>query len=108
MGVGLALDDFGTGYSSLAELSRLPVTSVKLAAEFLVSDPSAGASSPAGIEVLRHTIALCHAVGMTVTAEGIETADQERLLRDLGCDNGQGFHFCRPAPAEEIRLAGNC
>ncbi len=103
MGVGLALDDFGTGYSSLAELSRLPLTGVKLAAEFLLD-----AESPAGIEVLRHTIALCHAVGVTVTAEGIETADQERLLRDLGCDNGQGFHFCRPAPADEIRIAHDC
>jgi diguanylate cyclase (GGDEF)-like protein len=103
LGVGLALDDFGTGYSSLAELARLPVTGVKLAAEFL-----ADAASPTGTELLRHTIALCHAVGASVTAEGIETAEQERLLRDLGCDNGQGFHFCRPAPADKIRFAHDC
>ena len=94
LGVRLALDDFGTGYSSLATLSWLPVTNVKLAAEFL-----AGAGTPAATEMLRHTIALCHALNLTVTAEGIETADQEHLLHELGCDYGQGYHFARPAPS---------
>jgi EAL domain-containing protein (putative c-di-GMP-specific phosphodiesterase class I)/GGDEF domain-containing protein len=97
LGVRLALDDFGTGYSSLAALSWLPVTDVKLAAEFMTD-----AGAPAATEVLRHMIALCHALGVTVTAEGIETADQERLLRELSCDNGQGFHFARPATAAAI------
>ena len=97
LGVGLALDDFGTGFSGLAALARLPVRNAKLAAEFLASDASA---------VLRHVVALCQALGMTVTAEGIETAGQEELLRKLGCDNGQGFHFARPAPAEQI--AAHC
>ena len=97
LGVSLALDDFGTGWSSLATLSWLPVRNAKLAAEFI-----ADAGSPAAAEVLRHTIALCHSLGMTVTAEGIETAVQDRLLRDLGCDNGQGFRFARPAAAAEI------
>ena len=94
LGVRLAVDDFGTGWSSLATLSWLPVRSAKLAAEFI-----ADAGAPAATEVLRHTIALCHSLGIEVTAEGIETADQEHLLRDLGCDHGQGFHFARPAPA---------
>jgi diguanylate cyclase (GGDEF)-like protein len=97
LGVRLALDDFGTGWSSLATLSGLPVGNAKLAAEFI-----ADVGSPAAIEVLRHTIALCHSLAVTVTAEGIETGSQERLLRGLGCDQGQGFHFARPATAEEI------
>ncbi|MET3427050.1 diguanylate cyclase (GGDEF)-like protein [Actinoplanes tereljensis] len=97
LGVRLALDDFGTGYSSLATLSWLPVTNAKLAAEFITD-----AGAPAVTEVLRHTIGLCHALGMTVTAEGIETQDQERLLRDLGCDQGQGYHFAHPMPAPAL------
>ena len=70
-------------------LTGLPFTEAKLAAEFLTVPG----------DVLRHIIDACHALGMTVTAEGIETAAQERLLRDLGCDHGQGFHLGRPAPA---------
>ena len=97
LGVRLALDDFGTGFSSLATLSWLPVSDVKLAAEFVTD-----AGGVAAGEVLRHTIALCHALGVTVTAEGIETANQEALLRDLSCDNGQGFLFARPGTAEVV------
>ncbi|GAA2642042.1 putative bifunctional diguanylate cyclase/phosphodiesterase [Paractinoplanes durhamensis] len=94
LGVRLAVDDFGTGWSNLATLSRLPVATVKLAAEFI--------ADAASTEVLRHTIGLCHALGVTVTGEGIETGDQERLLRALDCDHGQGFHFGRPASADVI------
>ena len=101
LGVRLAVDDFGTGYSSLATLSWLPVRSAKLAAEFITD-----AGAPGAVEVLRHTIALCHALGVEVTAEGIETAGQERLLHELGCDHGQGYLFARPAPAETLDLAG--
>jgi diguanylate cyclase len=90
LGAGLALDDFGTGFSSVAALATLPFTEAKLAGEFL--------SGPA-VRVLGHTIGLCHAAGLTVTAEGIETGEQEHLLRELGCDHGQGFRFGRPAPA---------
>ncbi|WP_433374959.1 putative bifunctional diguanylate cyclase/phosphodiesterase [Actinoplanes sp. CA-142083] len=96
LGVRLALDDFGTGYSSLAILSKLPVSTVKLAAEFL--------AEPA---VLRHTIALCHALDLTVTAEGIETPDQEQLLRSLGCDIGQGYYFGRPSGNPDT-VVGRC
>ncbi|MBL7258745.1 putative bifunctional diguanylate cyclase/phosphodiesterase [Paractinoplanes lichenicola] len=90
LGVRLALDDFGTGYSSLAVLTGLPFTEAKLAAEFLAGAGHGG--------VLRHIVEACHAMGMTVTAEGIETAEQEQILRDLGCDHGQGYHLGRPAP----------
>jgi len=52
--------------------------------------------------VLRHVIEICHTLGVSVTAEGIETDRDERLLRELGCDNGQGFLFARPAPADAV------
>jgi diguanylate cyclase (GGDEF)-like protein len=94
LGVTLAVDDFGTGYASLAALTRLPITRVKLAAELV--------ASPGAAIVLRHTVELCHALGMWVTAEGIETAEQEQLLRELGCDAGQGFRLARPVPAAEL------
>jgi diguanylate cyclase len=98
LGVSLAIDDFGTGYSSLALLFQLPIRSVKLAGEFLhAMDPWDGRSTA----VLRHTIAFCRDLDITVTGEGIETATQERRLRDLGCHLGQGFLFGRPVPAAE-------
>jgi EAL domain-containing protein (putative c-di-GMP-specific phosphodiesterase class I)/GGDEF domain-containing protein len=100
LGVRLALDDFGTGYSSLATLSWLPLNNVKLAAEFMT-----GAGGTAVTEVLRHTIELCHALGLTVTAEGIETAAQESLLRSLNCDFGQGFHYARPTGSPDTVIA---
>ncbi|WP_179855610.1 bifunctional diguanylate cyclase/phosphodiesterase [Paractinoplanes atraurantiacus] len=86
LGLRLALDDFGTGYSSLAELASLPFAEVKLAAEFLTAHG----------EVLRHVVGLCHALGVTVTAEGIESGEQARALREAGCDHGQGYLFGRP------------
>ncbi|MCO8269171.1 EAL domain-containing protein [Actinoplanes sp. TRM 88003] len=94
LGVRLALDDFGTGYSSLAVLTTLPFAEAKLAAEFLLDTQRR--------DVLGHIIDACHALGMTVTAEGIETAEQERLLRELGCDHGQGYHLGRPQPTLSI------
>jgi diguanylate cyclase len=97
VGVSLVLDDFGTGSSSLAALAWLPIRHVKLAAGFL-TDLDARAAA----EVVRHTIALCHALGATVTAQGVETPGQERMLRDLGCDQGQGGHFAQPAPGERL------
>jgi diguanylate cyclase (GGDEF)-like protein len=98
LGVGLAIDDFGTGHSSLALLSQLPIRSVKLAGEFLQAmDPWDGRTTA----VLRHTIAFCRDLGITVTGEGIETETQERRLRDLGCHLGQGYVFAHPVPAAE-------
>ncbi|MBM2616666.1 bifunctional diguanylate cyclase/phosphodiesterase [Actinoplanes sp. LDG1-06] len=96
LGVRLALDDFGTGYSSLAVLTALPFTEAKLAAELLLGFHESG--------VLGLIIAACHEMGMTVTAEGIETAEQEQTLRALGCDHGQGYHLGRPAPAGKGRF----
>jgi diguanylate cyclase (GGDEF)-like protein len=99
IGLRLAVDDFGTGYANLAVLSRLPVTGLKVAGD-LVADLDAESSAAA--EILRHTIALCHDLGVEVTAEGLETAARERLVSELGCDLGQGYLFARPAPPGEI------
>jgi diguanylate cyclase (GGDEF)-like protein len=99
LGLRLAIDDFGTGYANLAVLSRLPVTGLKVAGD-LVADLDT--SSSAATEILRHTIGLCHDLGVEVTAEGLETADRERRVSELGCDLGQGYLFARPAPPAEI------
>jgi diguanylate cyclase (GGDEF)-like protein len=101
LGIGLAIDDFGTGYSSLAALTTLPVSNVKLAAEFVAA---IGRGSGHATAALRHTIRLCHDLGLTVTAEGIETELQERQLRELGCDFGQGYGYARPSPAADIMV----
>jgi len=103
LGIRLAIDDFGTGYSTFASLPGLPITAVKLAAELLPREPCDDARRA----VLHTIIGLCHQLAISVTGEGIETPEQERLLGELGCDHGQGFHFARPADAETItRMLG--
>lgn len=101
-GVRLAIDDFGTGYSNLAYLSRLPLHTIKLAGPFIdhISTPrSAGA---ADLLILRKIIELAHGLGLTVTAECVETRDQADRLRDLGCDTAQGWYFHRPMSIERL------
>ena len=105
LGVRLALDDYGTGYASLRSLSRLPVTTVKLAAE-LVADLEDG-DDAAAAAIVRHTIRLCHDLDITVIAEGIETETQYLRLSQLGCDLGQGFLFARPTSAGALLLPGS-
>ena len=98
LGVRLAIDDFGTGFSSLAYLAELPVTGVKLAPRFLRD-----LDGPLVADVIR----LCHDLGITVTAEGVETEEQAAVLRRLSCDLAQGFRFARPVPASDItRMLG--
>jgi diguanylate cyclase (GGDEF)-like protein len=98
IGVSLALDDFGTGYSSLSHLKRFPIDVVKIDRSF-VADVATSSSSRAIVEAL---IDMSHKMGMTVTAEGIETSDQHHQLTLLGTDNCQGYHFARPLPPEEL------
>ncbi|WP_433793507.1 putative bifunctional diguanylate cyclase/phosphodiesterase [Actinoplanes sp. CA-252034] len=97
LGVRLALDDYGAGSAGLRSLSRLPVTTVKLAAE-LVADLEDG-DDMAAAAIVRHTIELCHDLGMTVIADGIRTETQHLRLSALGCDLGQGPLFAEPASA---------
>jgi diguanylate cyclase len=103
LGIRLAIDDLGTGYSAIADLPHLPISSVKLAAELLPRD----ATDHIRRTILGSLVALCHALGISVTGEGIETPEHERLLHELECDNGQGFLFARPATADDItRMLG--
>ncbi|WP_018582922.1 putative bifunctional diguanylate cyclase/phosphodiesterase [Salinispora arenicola] len=100
LGVRIAIDDFGTGYSNLAYLRDLPVTELKVAGEFVAG---LRASEPQADErILASLVSLAHALNLTVTAEGVETAGQAERLRAIGCDAGQGWHFGRPEPADRI------
>ena len=98
LGIRLALDDFGTGYSSLSYLRRLPVQIVKIDQSF-VSDigktPTAGA-------ILAAVTDLSHVLGLTVTAEGVETERQRDDVRSLGCESAQGYFYAEPVSAAAI------
>ena len=98
IGVRIALDDFGTGYSTLAHLQRLRADIMKIDQTF-VEQISRSARDR---EIVAAVTAMSHALGMTVTGEGIETGHQLRTLAALGCDEGQGHLFARPLPPESV------
>jgi diguanylate cyclase (GGDEF)-like protein len=101
LGVAIALDDFGTGHSSLAYLHRLPITIVKIDKSF-VRDL---AKDENGRAIVRATVGLAHALGFTVVAEGVEDQNTLAIVRELGCDEVQGFHIARPLqPADALRF----
>ena len=100
LGVRIAMDDFGTGYSSLAYLRRFPVDSLKIARELI--GESGDVDDTETWAFARAIIALGRSLGLPIVAEGIETPEQLRVLRQLGCGMGQGFLFGRPASAEVI------
>ncbi|MEV1020747.1 EAL domain-containing protein [Streptomyces sp. NPDC050264] len=114
MGVRIAIDDFGTGYSNLAYLSRLPVSVLKLDGAFVRGFPDgdgAGApEDPADAVIVEAMVQLAHRLGLTVTAECVETVEQAERLRRIGCDTGQGWLYSRPVAAERISvlLADRC
>jgi len=100
--VGLSLDDFGTGYSSLSSLRQFPFDMLKIDRSFLLD-----VDSRRGDEIVRTVSALARTLGMRVTVEGLESADQVDRMRALGVDYAQGFHFAAPLDAEEAtRLVG--
>jgi EAL domain-containing protein (putative c-di-GMP-specific phosphodiesterase class I) len=100
-GVQLAIDGFGTGASCLAHLTALPIHAVKLAPGFLrdLGEPATAHSNSPILPVL---IKLSHDLGITVTAQGVETAAQAQRLTTLNCDFGQGFHFGHPTKFSNI------
>jgi diguanylate cyclase (GGDEF)-like protein/PAS domain S-box-containing protein len=98
LGVRLAIDDFGTGYSSLSYLTRFPVDTLKVDRSFVAG----GGQDQRTLSVVRGVTALAHALGMDVTAEGIETAEQLSRVRAVRCDWGQGFYFFKPLPAADL------
>jgi EAL domain-containing protein (putative c-di-GMP-specific phosphodiesterase class I) len=93
-GFRLSIDDFGTGYSSLARLARLPLHELKIDRSFVV----AMEINPGDARIVRSTIALAHNLGLTVVAEGVESSAVLRLLQQMNCDEGQGYHMSRPLP----------
>jgi EAL domain-containing protein (putative c-di-GMP-specific phosphodiesterase class I) len=99
IGVSWAIDDFGTGYSSLAQLQRLPVDEIKIDRSFVaVMD-----RNPTDDAIVRTTIDLARALGLRVTAEGVETGSTLERLTALGCDYAQGYFVGRPAAAEDLQ-----
>ena len=98
-GVCLAIDDFGTGYSSLAHLKRLPVDELKIDKSF-VQNLSANATDD--LVIVRSTIELGHNMGLTVIAEGVESAESWRILKELHCDMAQGYYMSKPLPVGEF------
>jgi len=92
----IAMDDFGTGYSSLAYLQRLPIDVLKIDRSFIAPMLEDRDS----VAIVRAVLGLASALGMTTTAEGVETQELVDTLTSLGCDVGQGYHFARPLPAD--------
>ena len=98
LGVSLLMDDFGTGYSSLSYLHSFPLDVLKIDRSFV--GRMTDGEQP--LQIVRTIIGLARVLGMDVVAEGIETLEQYRLLRELGCRHGQGFLFARPLPVEDV------
>ena len=100
-GVGIAFDDFGTGYASLIYLRHYPLTRIKIDQSFIrrISDRS----PPKDVAIIRSIIQMAHNLGLSVIAEGVETAEQEAFLRGEKCNEAQGYLYAKPLPADEFR-----
>jgi diguanylate cyclase (GGDEF)-like protein len=98
MGMRVALDDFGTGYSSLEHLRRFPVDAIKIDKAFI--NRVTGALEESALA--RAIVQLGQTMGLATVAEGVETADQALVLRDMGCGYGQGYWFARPMPGDDL------
>lgn len=97
-GIGLAIDDFGIGYSSLMQLRQLPFSDVKIDRLFVADAPRSEESRL----IIRCIIDLAHGLGLTATAEGVETGEQLNLLREMGCDVAQGYVVAIPLAPDQL------
>jgi EAL domain-containing protein (putative c-di-GMP-specific phosphodiesterase class I) len=95
LGVKVSVDDFGTGWSSLTYLQRLPIDELKIDRSFI---SNLGPEGPA-VPIVGSLVGMAHGLGLSVVAEGVETSEQLRMLRQLGCDLAQGYLLARPGPA---------
>ncbi len=100
LGCSVALDDFGTGYSSLGYLRTLRFSTIKVDRTFV---QGAGQNSNESLAIINAVVAMARSLEMTTTAEGVETSEEAALIRSLGCDKIQGYHFGRPMPKDEAR-----
>jgi EAL domain-containing protein (putative c-di-GMP-specific phosphodiesterase class I)/AmiR/NasT family two-component response regulator len=98
MGFGLAMDDFGIGYSSMQQFARCPFTELKVDRAFV----NGAAQWPNRLMVLKSALDLGQSLGVATVAEGVETVEDWKLLRDLGCDMAQGYLLAKPMPAEQL------
>ena len=98
LGLTIAIDDFGTGYSSLNYLLRLPIDRLKIDRSFVMDTPD----DADDVSIVQAIIALAHGLKMHSIAEGVETTEQLKLLKDLGCNEVQGFLFSKALPSDEI------
>ncbi len=98
LGVSISLDDFGTGFSSLSYLQRFPIDNLKIDRSFIRNIPEKQDS----VVLTRAIIAMANALGMSVTAEGVEKAEQMIFLTESGCQEMQGFYFSKPLPARDF------
>lgn len=99
LGTNLSIDDFGTGYSSLSQLKKLPVSELKIDKSFIFNL----VENEDDQLIVRSTIDLGHTLGLSITAEGVETLAAEQLLEQLGCDTIQGYLYSRALPAADFR-----
>ena len=100
VGIEFAMDDFGTGYSSLERLREMPLSLLKVDQTF-VKGMLSNANDAAIVDA---SVRLGHAMGISVTAEGIETEGHAEALHKLGCDRGQGYHYSRPQAPQDLNL----
>jgi diguanylate cyclase (GGDEF)-like protein len=98
LGIKLSMDDFGTGYSSLSYLRQYPFDVLKIDRSFI----NGITSNKADYNLVKATIAMSHSLGLTVIAEGVETAEQLQVLNKLKCDFIQGYYFSKPIPAMQL------